>query len=127
MLRRVVLPASILGALLGLAVPLAVRAHGGQHKNLKVIPMHDADALDAGMKKLAKGLGTQCRTCHVKGNYASDSLPQKLAARRFLSAALGEGDPGRRSAALKDLLQALRLKAPKDEPKIWEALAQWKK
>ena len=113
-------------AILALSVPMVVLAHGGHHKNIKVLPVHEEEALDDGMKKLAKGLGVQCRSCHIKGNYASDALPQKVAARQFLSATLKETDQVKRAAALKDLLAALKLKATKDEAKIWEALALWR-
>lgn len=101
------------------------QAHKGHHHNLKVLPPGLGDPLDEGMKKMSKGLGVKCKTCHVREDYDRDDLPAKAAAREFLRKAL-RAAPAQRADALKKLLADLKLERAQDETKVWEALDLWK-
>lgn len=103
-------------------------AHGPEgHKNLRVIAAEDHEALERGMKAMAKGLGVPCTACHIKGKFDSDKVQAKAAARKFFAATIGEEDAEIRAAALRDLLQALKIAKPRDEAQIWLVLRSWKK
>jgi photosynthetic reaction center cytochrome c subunit len=41
-------------------------------------------AFEAEMQLMTQALGLSCGSCHVRGNFASDANPRKLAARRML-------------------------------------------
>ena len=41
------------------------------------------------MNFITQALGVTCGTCHVRGNFASDEKPEKLAARRMLEMTRG--------------------------------------
>lgn len=101
------------------------QAHKGHHHNLKVLPPGLGEPLDQGMKKMSKGLGVKCKTCHVGDDYDRDDLPAKAAAREFLRKAL-RAEPAQRAEALKKLLADLKLERAQDEAKLWEALDLWK-
>jgi hypothetical protein len=104
------------------------RAHDdgdeGKPENLKVITEKD---LKAGMKLFNKGLGVKCEACHVKGDFDSDKKPEKEAGRTFLTAAVGEKDATKRSAALKTLLEALKLKEAKNADDLWKGVDMFQK
>jgi len=108
------------------AVSLA-HAHGKGHKNLKVLADVDHKQFDAGMKAFNGGLGVKCVACHVKGEFEKDDKPAKLAAREFMTAAIGESDQAKKSEALEKLLGALKREKAEDEAKVWQAVAGWKK
>jgi len=124
-------PARSLAFALAAACALAPQpalAHGPEgHKNLKVLSAEDHQALEKGMKAMAKGLGVKCTACHVKGKFDRDDVPEKEAARRFLASGFGEHDAEKRKAALRALLLALERDEARDEAKVWSAVAGWKK
>jgi hypothetical protein len=97
-----------------------------KHENLKVLADNGKD-LDNGMKALTKGLGVKCEACHVKGERASDKLPTKEDARKFLTAVVGEKDKAKRDEALKSLLTALKLEKAKNPDELWKGIEQFKK
>jgi hypothetical protein len=120
------------GLLAGISVALLMPsargfAHGAHgHKNLKVL-VDDHHAIDAGMKRLAQGLGVDCKGCHVKGKFDSDQVPAKQVARQFFAATVGEPDPQKREAALAPVLGALEIAAPKDPAALWSAIDSWRR
>lgn len=76
-----------------------------------------------GMRAFRKGLGGDCNGCHEKGaGKDSDKNPNKDVARTFLRATVGQKDPGKRAAALKALLTALKKDAPADEAELWRGI-----
>lgn len=93
-------------------------------ENLKVLQDTGKD-LEKGMKSLSKGLGVKCTECHEKGDFASDSVKSKDAARTFLTATVGKKDG--RDAALAELLKALSVDKVKDAKKVWEGVDMLKK
>lgn len=56
-------------------------------KNLKVLPKTwtKAKVNDYMKKTVSRGLGVKCDACHVKGDYASDEVKDKLAARKMIA------------------------------------------
>jgi hypothetical protein len=50
-------------------------------KNLKLLP---AEGLMDTMRAFRVGLGVQCDTCHVRGDFASDEKPEKEMARTMI-------------------------------------------
>jgi len=50
-------------------------------KNLKLLP---ADGLMDTMRAFRVGLGVQCDTCHLRGDFASDEKPEKETARMMI-------------------------------------------
>jgi hypothetical protein len=97
-----------------------------KHKNLKVLE-DNGKVLEQGMKAFSKGLGVKCNACHVKGEFDSDKVEEKLTARKFLDAVVGEKDQAKRDAALKDLLTALKIKEAKDAKEVWAGIDLMKK
>jgi hypothetical protein len=95
-------------------------------KNLKVLEDTGKD-LGKGMKAFSKALGVECKACHVKGEFDSDKVAEKETARKFLAASVGEKDQAKKDAALKDLLDALKLKEAKNPAGVWEAVGMFKK
>src|SRR5436305_5052577 len=70
-----------------------IRADEGVFHNLQVLPQNIThDELIAAMRGFARGLGVRCNHCHVANppgsaeefNFASDSKPEKKAARIML-------------------------------------------
>jgi hypothetical protein len=119
--------------LLALTASLALGAASSAHahekpENLKVLnkDMTEKD-LEGGMKLWNKGLGTKCEACHVKGKMAKDDVKEKDLSREFLKKVVGNPDAAERKAALAELLKALKIETPKDEAKIWEGMAKFKK
>ncbi len=56
------------------------------YPNLKVLPKTwSTKQVKTYMKQMTSGLGVLCTHCHEKGNFASDAMPTKLAARKMLS------------------------------------------
>ena len=51
---------------------------------VKVLTGLLAPAFQEEMNHMVQALGVTCGTCHVRGNFASDDNPKKLAARRML-------------------------------------------
>lgn len=103
------------------------RAHEGEDEkpsNLKVIGEKD---LKGGMKLFNKGLGVKCEACHVKGDFDADKKPEKEAGRTFLAAVVGEKDQAKRSAALKTLLEAMKLKEAKNADDLWKGVDMFQK
>jgi hypothetical protein len=102
-------------------------AHGDHgHKNLKVLA-DDHHAIDAGMKRFARGLGVECTACHIKGKWDLDERPTKEVARTFFKTAVGEADAAKRESALAPLLEALKLPTPKQPAELWAAVGMFKK
>lgn len=52
--------------------------------NIKVLTGLLAPAFQDEMNHIVEGLGVNCGTCHVRGNFASEENPKKLVARRML-------------------------------------------
>ncbi len=53
--------------------------------NLQVLPKKwSQKQIKSYMKQLSSGLGVKCKHCHEAGNFASDSVKAKLAARKML-------------------------------------------
>jgi hypothetical protein len=103
-------------------------AHDGEEhnkpQNLKVIKDKE---LKPGMKLFNKGLGVKCEACHVKGKFESDDKAEKEAGRKFFTAVVGEKDTTKRDAALKELLDALKLKEAKSPDDLWKAVGMFEK
>lgn len=102
-------------------------AHEGEDeapKNLKVI---SDKGLKGGMKLFNKGLGVKCEACHVKGEFDSDKKAEKEAGRAFLTAVVGEKDAAKRAAALKTLLDAMKLKEAKSTDDLWKGVDMFNK
>jgi hypothetical protein len=99
----------------------------GDFKNLKVLDGADHKALEKGMKTLSKGLAVKCNVCHVKGKFDSDDVAAKGSARTFLEAVVGEKDQAKKDAALKSLLEALKLEKAKDPAKVWQGIGLFKR
>jgi hypothetical protein len=119
--------AALLGLLVSAVVPTRAFSHEGHaHKNLKVL-VDDHHAIDNGMKRFARGLGVECTACHIKGKWDLDDRPNKEVARASFQAAIGELEPAKRDAAIKPLLEALKLPAPKDPAELWAGLEMFKK
>lgn len=91
------------------------------YKNLKVLK-DNGKQLEKGMKKLTKGLGVKCKTCHVKGKFDADDKDTKVKSRKFFEATVGEKDPAKRAAALEELKTLLKLKEVRKEKKIWKGV-----
>jgi hypothetical protein len=111
-----------------LALGAMSTAHAGDDdkaKNLKVIK--ETKTYKDGMKSLNKGLGTKCEACHVKGKFEADDKPEKEAARKFLTATVGEKDAAKRGEALKALLDAMKLKEAKDADAVWKGVDAFEK
>jgi hypothetical protein len=106
------------------AVPALAFAHGAKqhHENVRVLEDVDHKNFDRGMKLLTQGLGVKCSTCHVKGDYASDAKPEKMAAREFLAATVSTKTKTVRNAALEDLLVALNKPKAKSPTKVWTSI-----
>jgi hypothetical protein len=114
-------------AALAFGVAGSAIAHEGEDekpKNLKVIT---ETGLKGGMKLFNKGLGVKCEACHVKGEFDSDKKAEKEAGRTFLTAVVGEKDAAKRSAALKTLLEALKLKEAKNADDVWKGIDMFQK
>jgi hypothetical protein len=122
----------ILTALSGVAVMAmcamgTASAHGDEkHTNLKIIK-DSGKQIDVGMKAFSKGLGVKCNACHAKGDFAADSVGEKEAGRKFFTAVVGEKDAAKRAEALKPLLDALKLKEPKDAAELWKGVESFQK
>lgn len=101
----------------GFLAPNAAQA-GGPPKNLKIVKAN-GKKFKKGMKSLTKGLGVKCKACHIKGKFDSDEIEAKVAGRKFLDATVGKSDKATREAALKALLAAMKIDAPKSAEKIW--------
>jgi hypothetical protein len=105
-----------------------VEAHEKEDfKNLKILDGANKKGLEAGMKSLSKGLGVKCNACHVKGEFDSDKIEAKSAARKFLNTTVGEKDGAKRDAALAELLSALKMDKPKDAKAVWAGVDGFKK
>jgi hypothetical protein len=98
-----------------------------EFKNLKVLDGADKKGLEAGMKTLSKGLGVKCNACHVKGEFDSDKIEAKVAARKFLTSTVGEKDTAKRDAALAELLGAMKMEKAKDAKSVWAGVDGFKK
>jgi hypothetical protein len=124
---RLVLSALATAGVIGaFAAPLS-SALADEPKNLKVLDPTLGKKIGAGMKSLSKGLGTKCESCHVKGKLDLDDKGEKLKAREFLAAVIGEKDQAKRDGELKKLLGELKLDKAKDPAIVWEAVDMWKK
>jgi len=51
---------------------------------VKVLTGLTVPEFEAEMQLMTQALGLSCGSCHVRGNFASDANPRKLAARRML-------------------------------------------
>ena len=51
---------------------------------LRGLTVHE---FEAEMQLMTQALGVSCGSCHVRGNFASDANPRKLAARRMIEMA----------------------------------------
>ena len=51
---------------------------------VKVLTGLTVPEFEAEMQLMTQAIGGSCNTCHARGNFASESNPQKLAARRML-------------------------------------------
>jgi hypothetical protein len=94
-------------------------------KNLIALSGRDPKRVTKGMKALSHGLGVECASCHVKGDFANDEKAAKIDARRFIVVALNERDPNKRREALAPLLALLGRERAEDEKEIWNALEMW--
>ena len=110
---------------IGLASAQPAEAKKG-YKNLKVLKDTGKD-LKKGMKKLTKGLGVKCKSCHIKGKWDKDDVQVKDTTRKFLKAVVGETDQGKKDAALKALLKALDKPAAKDADLMWSGVSMFQK
>jgi hypothetical protein len=63
----------------------------------------------------------------VKGHFDSDDIAAKEVTRKFLADVIGETDKAKRDAALKPVLDALKIEKVKDEAKLWEGVGMFKK
>jgi hypothetical protein len=52
--------------------------------NVKVLTGLTAQQFQEEMNFIVQGLGVTCGTCHVRGNFASEVIPQKQIARKML-------------------------------------------
>ena len=94
MLARRTVAASFvaMSALLALAVVGTGQVHGQDgggdaqvFRNVKLLThVKDKKEMRAVMKEQAKALGVKCTHCHVKGDYASDEIPEKAVAREMM-------------------------------------------
>ncbi len=82
-MRLIVISAISLAALL--AVTAAPLPQGGAPKNLKVIKPDD---VRNSMRLATQGLGVRCDFCHVAGDFAADTNPNKLIARQMFEMTL---------------------------------------
>jgi hypothetical protein len=115
------------GLISALALGVAGRAVAEEkHENLKVLE-DTGKKLDTGMKAFSKGIGVKCNACHEKGKFAADTVPAKEEARKFFTATVGEKDQAKRDAALKTLLDAMKLKEAKGAADVWEGVNSFKK
>jgi hypothetical protein len=96
-------------------------------KNLKVLSKDLGKDLGNGMKAFSKGLGVECKACHVKGKLDLDDVAAKDISRKFLADVVGEKDAAKRAEALKPVLESLKLAKAKDEKKLWEGIDLFKK
>lgn len=124
---RLRLLALVAAAAIGSAAAAADARADDAPKNLKVLAKDQGKTLGNGMKALSKGLGVECKACHVKGKFDSDEIPAKEAARTFFGATVGQPDKARREEALKTLLAAMKIEKAKDEKKVWEGVDLLKK
>lgn len=108
------------------ATALTGEAQAGEPKNLKVLKFN-GKPFKKGMKSFTKGLGVKCKACHIKGKFDSDDMKTKIAGREFLKLTVGEKDQGKRDAALKTLLSALKLDAAKKTGKVWAGIDLFEK
>ena len=116
---------------LGIAAAVAVGSFGlafgeEKHTNLKVLA-DNGKKLESGMKKFSSGLGVKCNVCHEKGKFEADSVATKEDGRKFLTAVLDEKDQAKKDAALKTLLEALKLKEAKAPADVWEGIGMLEK
>ena len=51
---------------------------------VKVLTGLTVPQFEAEMQLMTQALGLSCGSCHVRGNFASDANPRKIAARRML-------------------------------------------
>ena len=107
-------------------VPAEADAHE-KFKNLKVLDGSDKKGLEKGMKALSKGLGVKCNACHVKGEFESDKVAAKGAARTFMKAVVGEKDEKKKGAALAELLKAMKMDKAKKPDQVWAGIGKFKK
>ena len=123
--------ASLLGALAFVAlVQVSLTASAdepAEFKNLKILDGADKKAVEKGMKSLSKGLGVKCNACHVKGEFDSDKVEAKGAARAFFNQTIGQKDAAKRDAALASLLKSLKMTAAKDAKTVWAGVDTFKK
>lgn len=121
MFKKFLTAFTILGAL-SLGAVSTARADDEKPKNLKVLS--DNGKVEAGMKALTKGLGLKCNACHEKGKFDADTVPAKEDSRKFFTAVIGEKDQAKRDAALKTLLDVLKLKEAKNAADVWAGVDQ---
>ena len=123
-MKRVI---ALLGAFAFVALMQVSTAMADDFKNLKVLSGADKKALENGMKSFSKGLGVKCNACHVKGEFDSDKIEAKGAARTFLTGTVGEKDQAKRDAALMELLKAMKVDKAKDAKAVWAGVDTFKK
>lgn len=72
--------------------PSAARAQGGgapapqtvEGPNVKALTGLTAQQFQDEMNYIVQGLGVNCSTCHVRGNFAAEDKPQKQTARKMI-------------------------------------------
>jgi hypothetical protein len=114
-------------AVLALGAMGTASAHEGEDEKPKNLKVLSEKGLKPGMKLFNKGLGVKCEACHVKGEFDSDKKAEKETARTFLTAVVGEKDAAKRSAALKTLLDAMKIKEPKSADDLWKGVDSFSK
>ena len=120
---HVILAGSVMAVTLAAAQPAEAKKG---FKNLKVLADNGKD-LKKGMKNMTKGLGVKCKACHIKGKWAKDDVATKKDSRKFFNAVVGTNDEKVRAKALKKLLAALEIDAPKDEARLWKGISMLQK
>jgi hypothetical protein len=71
----------LLPAISGAQAPTPEKVDG---PNIKVLTGLYAQQFQDEMNLIVQGLGVNCQTCHVRGNFASEEKPLKQTARRML-------------------------------------------
>ena len=80
------LTCTILG-ILGLAIPAVAQPPAPaivESPNVRVLKGLYAQQFQEEMNFIVQGLGVNCNTCHVRGDFASEEKPLKQTARRML-------------------------------------------
>ena len=112
---------------LGIALSAPLRAEEGESKQKNLQVLAAGKEVEAGMKLFSKGIGVKCNACHIKGEFDSDKMSEKLEARKFLQAVLGEKDAAKKDTALKTLLSTLKVTEIKSADDLWKGVDTFKK